>query len=72
MKNIVFGLVFAFAMPSLCVADDAKKDIVDTAVGAKKFGTLVAAVKAASLVDTLKSKGPFTVFAPLDSAFAKA
>jgi uncharacterized surface protein with fasciclin (FAS1) repeats len=71
MKNIVFGLVFAFAMPSLCVADDAKKDIVDTAVGAKKFGTLVAAVKAASLVDTLKSKGPFTVFAPLDSAFAK-
>jgi uncharacterized surface protein with fasciclin (FAS1) repeats len=48
-----------------------KKDIVDTAVGAKKFGTLVAAVKAAGLVETLKSKGPFTVFAPLDSAFAK-
>ena len=47
------------------------KDIVDTAVGAEKFKTLVAAVKAAGLVDTLKSKGPFTVFAPLDSAFAK-
>ena len=47
------------------------KDIVDTAVGAKKFETLVTAVKAAGLVDTLKSKGPFTVFAPLDSAFAK-
>lgn len=47
------------------------KDIVDTAVGAGKFNTLVAAVKAAGLVDTLKSKGPFTVFAPTDEAFAK-
>jgi uncharacterized surface protein with fasciclin (FAS1) repeats len=48
-----------------------KKDIVDTAVGAKSFTTLVAAVKAAGLVETLKSKGPFTVFAPTDEAFAK-
>ena len=47
-----------------------KKDIVDTAVGAKSFTTLVAAVKAAGLVETLKSKGPFTVFAPTDDAFA--
>ena len=47
------------------------KDIVDTAVGAGNFNTLVAAVKAAGLVDTLKSKGPFTVFAPTDEAFAK-
>ena len=47
------------------------KDIVDTAVGAGKFGTLVAAVKAAGLVDTLKGTGPFTVFAPTDEAFAK-
>lgn len=47
------------------------KDIVDTAVGAGSFKTLVAAVTAASLVDTLKSAGPFTVFAPSDEAFAK-
>jgi uncharacterized surface protein with fasciclin (FAS1) repeats len=47
------------------------KDIVDTAVGAGSFKTLVAAVKAAGLVDTLKGKGPFTVFAPTDAAFAK-
>ena len=46
-------------------------DIVDTAVGAGSFNTLVAAVKAAGLVDTLKSPGPFTVFAPTDEAFAK-
>ncbi len=47
------------------------KDIVDTAVGAGSFNTLVAAVKAADLVETLKGKGPFTVFAPTDEAFAK-
>jgi uncharacterized surface protein with fasciclin (FAS1) repeats len=46
-------------------------DIVDTAVGAGSFTTLVAAVKAAGLVDTLKGTGPFTVFAPTDEAFAK-
>ena len=45
-------------------------DIVDTAVGAGTFGTLVAAVQAAGLVDTLKGEGPFTVFAPTDEAFA--
>jgi len=47
------------------------KDIVDTAVAAGSFKTLVAALQAAGLVDTLKSKGPFTVFAPTDEAFAK-
>lgn len=47
-----------------------KSDIVDTAVAAGSFNTLVAAVKAAGLVDTLKSEGPFTVFAPTDAAFA--
>jgi uncharacterized surface protein with fasciclin (FAS1) repeats len=47
------------------------KDIVDTAVSAGSFKTLVAAVKAAGLVETLKGKGPFTVFAPTDEAFAK-
>lgn len=46
-------------------------DIVDTAVNAGSFNTLVAAVKAANLVDTLKGSGPFTVFAPTDDAFAK-
>ena len=46
-------------------------DIVDTAVAAGSFKTLVTAAKAAGLVDTLKSKGPFTVFAPNDEAFAK-
>jgi len=48
-----------------------RKDIVDTAVGAGSFKTLVAAVQAAGLVETLKGKGPFTVFAPTDEAFAK-
>ncbi|MGP1347324.1 MAG: fasciclin domain-containing protein [Phycisphaerales bacterium] len=49
----------------------AQKDIVDTAVGAGSFKTLVAAVQAAGLVETLKGDGPFTVFAPTDEAFAK-
>ena len=48
-----------------------KHDIVDTAIKAGSFNTLVAAVQAAELVETLKSKGPFTVFAPTDEAFSK-
>lgn len=47
------------------------KDIVDTAVAAGSFKTLATALQAAGLVDTLKGKGPFTVFAPTDEAFAK-
>lgn len=47
------------------------KDIVDTAVSAGSFNTLAAALEAAGLVETLKGKGPFTVFAPTDQAFAK-
>ena len=47
------------------------KDIVDTAVAAGNFKTLAAALTAAGLIDTLKGKGPFTVFAPTDAAFAK-
>jgi uncharacterized surface protein with fasciclin (FAS1) repeats len=50
---------------------EAKMDIVDTAVKAGSFKTLAAALKAAGLVDTLKGKGPFTVFAPTDEAFEK-
>src|SRR5580765_6670723 len=59
-------------MMGRAAADDAApKDIVDTAVGAGSFKTLVEAVKAADLVETLKGEGPFTVFAPTDEAFAK-
>jgi len=61
--------VLASAMPA--AAAPAKMDIVDTAVAAGSFKTLAAALQAAGLVDTLKSKGPFTVFAPTDDAFAK-
>jgi uncharacterized surface protein with fasciclin (FAS1) repeats len=48
-----------------------QKDIVQTALGADQFKTLVKALQAAELVDTLKGEGPFTVFAPTDAAFAK-
>ncbi len=58
-------------MLTAVVAKPVEKDIVDTAVGAGSFKTLVAAVQAAGLVETLKGKGPFTVFAPTDEAFAK-
>ena len=47
------------------------KDLVETAAGAEDFKTLVKAVKAAGLVETLKGEGPYTVFAPTDKAFAK-
>src|SRR5581483_1946148 len=64
--------VLGAANSRLAMADDkAAKDIVDTALGAGQFKTLVTAVKAADLVDTLKGKGPLTVFAPTDEAFAK-
>ncbi len=56
------------ALPAF--AGSMKKDIVDTAVEAGSFETLVAAVQAAGLVETLKGEGPFTVFAPTDEAFA--
>jgi transforming growth factor-beta-induced protein len=61
------------AMVNSQAADAAQKDkdIVDTAVGAGQFKTLVTAFKVAGLVETLKGKGPFTVFAPTDEAFAK-
>lgn len=65
----LFFIIFAGAFS---LADEAKqKDIVDTAVAASAFKTLIAAVKAADLTDTLKGKGPFTVFAPHDLAFTK-
>lgn len=66
-KIFSFALLLAFSAPAL----GADKDIVDTAVSAGSFKTLVAAVKAAGLVETLKGEGPFTVLAPTDEAFAK-
>jgi uncharacterized surface protein with fasciclin (FAS1) repeats len=66
----VVGLILAAGTFS-AAQPKAEKDIVDTAVAAGSFKTLAAALQAAGLVDTLKSKGPFTVFAPTDEAFAK-
>jgi len=60
----------AFTSASFAFTGDHPKDIVDTAVDAGSFTTLVAAVQTAELVDTLKGDGPFTVFAPTDDAFA--
>ena len=64
-------LTIFLSATALIASSHTKKDIVDTAVGAGSFNTLVAAVQAADLVDTLKGEGPFTVFAPTDDAFAK-
>ncbi len=57
-------------VPSVTVANGQENDIVDIAASTDGFSTLVAAVTAADLVDTLKGEGPFTVFAPTDEAFA--
>ena len=70
MKKLITFTTSLLIMTSLLVGAP-NKDIVDTAVEAGNFKTLVTAVKAAGLVDTLKSDGPFTVFAPTDEAFAK-
>ena len=72
MKTVALRLLSLAMIFSASVAvRAADKDIVETAVGAGTFKTLAAALKAADLVDTLKGKGPFTVFAPTDEAFAK-
>ncbi len=69
-RLFIAGIVAAtFSFPALAGHHGAK-DIVDTAVKAGSFNTLVAALKAAGLVDALKGDGPFTVFAPTDDAFA--
>lgn len=65
----LFTSIALFACAATAFA--AEKDIVDTAAGAPQFTILVKAVKAAGLVDTLKSSGPFTVLAPTDEAFKK-
>ena len=71
MKTLISSLALGMLLISAPVMRAQEKDIVDTAVGAGNFTTLVAAVKAAGLVDTLKGAGPFTVFAPTDDAFKK-
>jgi uncharacterized surface protein with fasciclin (FAS1) repeats len=67
----LFVLTAVLALPLAAGSNYSEKDIVDTAVEAGSFTTLVAAVQAAGLVDALKAEGPFTVFAPTDEAFAK-
>ena len=69
-KTAIAGVIAAGLMAGSAIAMD-KKDIVDTAAGNSDFETLVAAVQAAGLVDTLKGEGPFTVFAPTDAAFGE-
>ena len=79
MKFIMFNRIFAAIVAVTLLAPLAtetrlraqQQDIVDTAVAAGSFKTLAKALQAAGLVDTLKGKGPFTVFAPTDAAFAK-
>lgn len=68
IRAATFALATLIAAPA--IAGGTSKDIVDTAAGTDGFSTLVAAVQAAGLVETLKGDGPFTVFAPTDEAFA--
>jgi uncharacterized surface protein with fasciclin (FAS1) repeats len=72
-KQLIAGIVAVMAItgPTASMGAAADKDIVDTAVAAGSFKTLVKALQAADLVATLKGAGPFTVFAPTDEAFAK-
>ena len=70
LRKIALTTAASALLATGAFAGDMKKDIVDTAVSAGSFETLVAAVQAAGLVDTLKGDGPFTVFAPTDEAFA--
>ncbi|MEM7697115.1 MAG: fasciclin domain-containing protein [Verrucomicrobiota bacterium] len=68
---IAFTASIALALTAGIAGHHEKKDIVDVAAGNEDFSTLVAAVKAAGLVETLKGEGPFTVFAPTNAAFEK-
>ncbi len=71
MKKVIGFFALAITICAVNVANAQSKDVVDIAIGSTDHTTLVAAVKAADLVETLKSKGPFTVFAPVNAAFAK-
>ena len=70
LRRTFIALTTTAALTTSAFAGGHSKDIVDTAVEAGTFTTLVAAVEAAGLVDVLKGEGPFTVFAPTDEAFA--
>lgn len=70
LRKFLITTAATVVLAGAAMAQDATSDIVDTAVAAGDFTTLVAAVQAAGLVDTLKGEGPFTVFAPTDAAFA--
>lgn len=80
-KNLMIAMAAVVAIATPAMAGGAvgkakykemtKSDIVDTAIAAGSFNTLIAAVKAAGLEETLRGEGPFTVFAPTDDAFAK-
>ena len=71
MKKLFQSALLMFGLFISASASAQNKDIVDIAVGSEAHTTLVAALKAADLVTTLKGKGPFTVFAPINDAFAK-
>ena len=71
LKSVAVAAAVAVTMLAGGVAQAAEKNIVETAVAAGSFTTLAKALQAAGLVDTLTGKGPFTVFAPTDEAFAK-
>lgn len=71
LRSIMLSSAAAIAIAATSLAQAPKQDIVDTAVASGKFPTLVKLVQTAGLVETLKSKGPFTVFAPTEEAFAK-
>lgn len=71
MRKLIAITALALATHGLAFAADSHKDVVDTAIAAGSFTTLVKAVQEAGLVETLKGPGPFTVFAPTDDAFAK-
>ena len=70
LRKTLLASAAATLLTTTAFAGGHSKDIVDTAVDAGTFSTLVAAVEAAGLVETLKGEGPFTVFAPTDEAFA--
>ena len=71
MRAASFALILGVLASALPASAGSTKDIVDTAVAAGTFNTLATALQAAGLAETLKGRGPFTVFAPTDEAFSK-
>ena len=71
VKKMTTAMAVTAFVAAASTAQAQNRDVVDTAVSAGRFKTLAAALQAAGLVETLKGKGPFTVFAPTDEAFAK-